>query len=329
MGHELSVHADRDRRREHEGTEEESRAPRPPGPPGERADERERRERHERLEVRVQNEPRQVERAQDERGHPPPVVAVVGEDGFVELPESADRGEVAEDGRPRREADARDHRDVGEGARPAPTLGRPEDVREGEERGGRHHELLVERGPGDQRPDGEEAREARVAARADQEREGPDQARVDERLGVRLVGLEPEVARGGGPEGRRPEADHRGAERGARRVRAEQARHAREHVEQEDRAAPVAGDELGDGVGEDEGRGLVIPDLRIERSAVQDLAGDHGGGADVRVEGFVPGVQAREREQRGQEREDEGGRLDPAHRFAYRSVTRGISRRTS
>lgn len=238
------------------------------------------------------------------RGETADVEAVVLEDGAPEVPEPPLDGEVAQHGRPRGHTDCDDDQDVGDGPMPRAPLGRRNDVREGEERGRGDGDLLVERGEGEQGAHRDEAPRLRRGAGAQEQGESPDQTRIDEDLGVGLVGLHPQVAGDDGPEGGGPEADG-GPVEGGGDVDREQGGEGSGDVEEVDRGGAGAGDGDDRGMREMQGRRLVVPDLGVEASTLEQLAADHRRARDVRLEGLVVGVCPRRDDRRAQEQQDE------------------------
>ena len=315
VGEELAVEPDGDGRRQ------QQREPEPARPPGdhqrgEQAAHRGREaEQHEGAQSRLEGRVIDVERAPDEGQHVARVEAVVDDDRLPERVEPPDGREVAERRGPRRRADDGDRGHVGEGPASAPALGRPRDVGEREERGRRDHDLLVERGEREERADREEASGAGAGAGPDEEREGPDDARVHEDLRVRLVGLEPYVAGGHGPERGRPEprAPREGR---AGDIDTHERGDGREHVEGVHRGGSAAQERHGDHVARVEGRRLVVPEVGVERAAAEHLAREDGGAGDVGLERLVVGVQPRHHDHGREQREHEDPRPDPSHRLS-------------
>src|SRR6185503_10793279 len=117
------------------------------------------------------------------------VEAVVFEDRLIEVREVPASREVRGRREPGAGAYAADRERVGQGSAARAAGRRHGDVRESEEGCRRRRDRLVERGDGEEPAYHQHMSEVQPTAGADEKGERPDDADVDERLGVGLIGL--------------------------------------------------------------------------------------------------------------------------------------------
>ena len=287
-----------------QGEQVEPRAARTGDRAAHAAGEREHRERDRDRENRRGQRLRDQARAQVVQ-HAAGVEPVVHEDRPVEIREPAGAREVREGAKPHRGADRRDHADVAEGASARVSPRRRGQMRARQQSRRGDDDGLVERAPGEEGAHHDHAQKAR-AIRAKEQGKRPHDARVDEDLGVGLVGLQPQVSGHEGPKGGAPESGHPPADDRGARVDAEKRSDRGDDVQHVDCTGSVAREQDRGGVGDVERRRLVVPHVGIERAAGQELVPDHGGARDVSLERLVVRVEPRDHDQRGQgaERQD-------------------------
>jgi hypothetical protein len=193
--------------------------------------------------------------------------------------------------------------------REEPDRGRDE-MRRREDRGRRDHNGLVERAQREQRADRQETAPAGALVDTNQEGKGPDDAGIDEHLGVGLVGLEPHVSGNERPEGGAPETGDGPGNRRRRGVHAKQRDDGGADIQEIDGARAVAHQQDRERVGDVKGRRLVIPQVGVELTPSQQFVSDHRRDCDVQLERLVVCVQARDGDQQGErkQRQSSAGR---------------------
>ena len=241
------------------------------------------------------------------------IVAVVGEDGLVEVGETPARDEVRAGGEPGGGADATDDEHVGEGAAARAAGPGRDEVRERERRGRGGHDRLVEGAEREQAADREHAPGARLTPGTDEEGQCPDDARVDEDLGIGLIGLQPQIAGDERPEHGTPEPSGDPADRGGGGVDTEERGDRGGHVEKVDRTGALAHEQDRERVGHvDRGR-LVVPYVGVQRATGDQLLTDHRRRGDVALQGLVVGVEPRDRDEERERAEHDDDQGPPGH----------------
>jgi hypothetical protein len=186
-------------------------------------------------------------------------------------------------------------------------------------------DVLVEGGEGQQHADGETLRGRQCPMIVGhQEGECPDETGVDEDLGVRLVGLEGEVAGDHGPGGRGEESGLP-ASSGRRRglVDAAERDQRSGHSEEVDGREPIPDEHLGGEVGRGDRGRIVFPEVGVELLTGTEFPGYDGIERDVALEWFAVRVETGGTDPQAEE--DQHARRD--RRGACESVPRPASRR--
>ena len=232
------------------------------------------------------------------------VEAVVGEDGAREIAEPPRQGEVTDDDHPGDGADRDDDGAIGQRPMPARRAPRGRNHMGSDEEGGAHRDDRFEEcGQRKQNAGRDDPRPVTFrGAHSRQQRQRPDQAGVEEDLGVGLVSLQGEVAGRHDPERRSPQpCEHAQAPRPPHPEDPEKRRHRGEHTEKVYRSGSEAGHRLGGPVGNVNRRRLVVPQVRVECVTVAQAVGDHCIRREVALQRLVVRVEPRHQDDDGQQ----------------------------